>query len=109
MCAKEARRAHIEHSYIAEVAPRATLCEYNIIDVNFAILRAIYYEKLILKNRVPFFSPQSLVSLKLAFYANFRTVYSQSKVICETNSENAFTTDAAAIANAVRSFPFLLQ
>ena len=60
MCAKEARRAHIEHSYIAEVAPRATLCEYNIIDVNFAILRAIYYEKLILKNRVPFFSPQSL-------------------------------------------------
>ena len=82
---------------------------YNIIDVDFAILKGIYYEKLILKNRVPFFSPQSLVSLKLAFYANFHTVYSQSKVICETNSENAFTTDAAAIANAVRSFPFLLQ
>ena len=34
---------------------------HNIIEVIFAILNAIYYKKLILKNRVPFFSPQSLV------------------------------------------------
>ena len=49
-----------------------------------------------------------IVSLKLAYYANFRTVYSQSKVICETNSETALTTDAAVIAYVVRSFPYLL-
>ena len=33
---------------------------HNIIEVIFAIMNAIYYRKLILKNRVPFFSPQSL-------------------------------------------------
>ena len=36
---------------------------HNIIEVIFAILNAIYYKKLILKNGVPFFSPQSLNSI----------------------------------------------
>ena len=36
---------------------------HNIIEVIFAILNAIYYKKLILKNGVPFFSPQSLVHM----------------------------------------------